>query len=95
MSKVKLLCPHCGSDDIVRDSSSEWDTTLQEWVTRAVYDHMACETCEREFKEADEEDIEDAPVLTTRCTVCHEQQFTSPSGNTCPNGHGGDPGYEP
>ena len=33
--------------------------------------------------------------LDTFCTACHERQFTTPSGATCPNGHGGDDGYLP
>lgn len=33
--------------------------------------------------------------LPTLCTICHERQFTTPSGATCPNGHGGDDGYLP
>lgn len=27
------------------------------------------------------------------CTICHAPQFNTPSGITCPNGHGGAEGY--
>lgn len=32
--------------------------------------------------------------LNTYCTVCGKQQYTSPSGDNCENGHGGAPGWE-
>lgn len=32
--------------------------------------------------------------LKTRCTKCGEMQFNTPSGATCSNGHGGDPGLD-
>ena len=32
--------------------------------------------------------------LDTFCTACHERQFMTPSGATCPNGHGGMEGAE-
>lgn len=27
--KVRLLCPYCGSKEIVADACAEWDETLQ------------------------------------------------------------------
>ena len=34
-------------------------------------------------------------ALGTNCSVCGQPQFTSPGGETCPNGHGGAPAAEP
>lgn len=33
--------------------------------------------------------------LPTLCSACGAQQFTTPSGPSCPNGHGGADGYLP
>ena len=33
--------------------------------------------------------LESFPLAGTRCSVCREPQYQSPSGLTCPNGHGG------
>lgn len=34
-------------------------------------------------------------ALPTSCTICHERQIQTPSGVSCPNGHGGADGYGP
>jgi predicted RNA-binding Zn-ribbon protein involved in translation (DUF1610 family) len=51
---MKLLCPYCGSENIVRDAYAEWDSEANEWVLRSVYDDMSCDDCGKEFKEATE-----------------------------------------
>jgi predicted RNA-binding Zn-ribbon protein involved in translation (DUF1610 family) len=50
---TKLLCPHCGSDNIIRDACAKWDGA--QWVLLSVYDNMTCNDCEREFYEAKEQ----------------------------------------
>jgi hypothetical protein len=39
--------------------------------------------------------LPDEPPTTRLCSVCHGIQFETPSGMTCPEGHGGDEGYQP
>ena len=56
--KVKKLCLHCLSDDIVVNSHSSWDVENQEWKTTAIYDNYYCHDCGEEFTEADEFDAE-------------------------------------
>jgi predicted nucleic-acid-binding Zn-ribbon protein len=51
---TKLLCPHCESDNIVRDACAHWDGTR--WVMLDVYDNMICNDCGAEFYEAKEVD---------------------------------------
>ena len=36
MSKIKMECPVCGSDDVTKDAAAEWDTDAQAWA-RAVW----------------------------------------------------------
>lgn len=57
MRKVKLFCPYCGSDDIVRDGPHCWNVDKQEWVSYGTYDDMTCEDCGEEFGEAGEEEV--------------------------------------
>ena len=53
MKKIKLVCPYCGSEEVVRCGPMEWDIDTQEWVSNgAVYDEMSCEKCGKDFNEA-------------------------------------------
>lgn len=56
--KIKMLCPCCGSDNIVRDAYASWDIETQAWVLLATYDDMKCESCGSDINEATEEEIE-------------------------------------
>jgi predicted RNA-binding Zn-ribbon protein involved in translation (DUF1610 family) len=51
MSSIKLLCPHCGSDDIIRDAWTRWNG--HRWVLEGIYDDMTCNTCAAEFEKAE------------------------------------------
>jgi len=42
---VTFKCAHCGSEDVTRDSDSEWDKVLQKWVTKRLFDTASCENC--------------------------------------------------
>lgn len=55
---VKLICPHCGSDDVSGDACARWDIATQDWDLTAVYDSKNCETC-GELKYLDEEPLSD------------------------------------
>lgn len=57
--KVKLLCPSCGADAVMRDAFATWDEDAQEWELHSVYDTFACNSCGAEFKEPTEEEIVD------------------------------------
>ena len=60
MIKVKLVCPYCGSESLVRDGPLYWDSEEQEWVSSGtVYDDITCNDCGEEFKAAAE--VEDVP----------------------------------
>lgn len=48
--QIRLLCPHCKSENIVRDACATWNGT--EWVMAGVYDDMTCQDCGAEFYEA-------------------------------------------
>jgi predicted RNA-binding Zn-ribbon protein involved in translation (DUF1610 family) len=57
--KVKMLCPSCGADDVLRDAFAFWDEETQKWELSDVYDNYACNTCGAEFREPIEEEIVD------------------------------------
>jgi hypothetical protein len=46
---------------------------------------------EPEPEEEETEDVTKFPRLKSRCSVCGEQRYKTPSGNVCANGHGGAP----
>jgi hypothetical protein len=43
-------CSTCGSRDVVRDSWSEWNFAIGEWVLKSVFEHHACDKCGGETK---------------------------------------------
>ena len=42
---VTFKCAHCGSEDVTKDSDSEWDKILQRWVTKRTFETAHCENC--------------------------------------------------
>ena len=55
--KIKIVCAHCGSEEVFRDAWAEWDIANQEWVLQNVFDAGYCNNCEGEAS-LDEEEIE-------------------------------------
>jgi hypothetical protein len=49
---MKLLCPCCHSDNIIRDAYAGWNG--EQWIVRAVFDEMKCDDCGASFYEAEE-----------------------------------------
>lgn len=53
---VKLICPHCGSDEVRADYSCEWNVERQEWeATGDQNGPLLCGDCGEEFDKAVEE----------------------------------------
>lgn len=58
--KVKLTCPFCGSEDIVKDATAKWDFEKQEMVLNNVYEvRWDCGDCGAEFDRANEEGVDE------------------------------------
>jgi hypothetical protein len=49
MPKIKMICPHCGSEDVTRDALARWSVEEQKWVVSSELDTMQCEACNREI----------------------------------------------
>ncbi len=49
MPKIKMICPHCGSDDVTRDCLGRWSVERQTWEVSSELDSMQCEACDREI----------------------------------------------
>src|SRR5271165_4101371 len=49
MRKIKMICPHCGSDDVTRDCLGRWSVERQTWEVSSELDSMQCEACDREI----------------------------------------------
>ena len=52
MPKIKMICPHCGSDDVTRDALARWSVEGQKWKVSSELDSMECEACDREIGSA-------------------------------------------
>lgn len=44
--RIKIVCAHCGSDDVMRDAWAVWNEETQQWELGAVFDAAFCEKCE-------------------------------------------------
>ena len=44
---MKIVCPYCKSENIVRDACATWNGT--EWVLAGLYDDITCQDCDAEF----------------------------------------------
>jgi hypothetical protein len=40
--KVKMVCAHCGSDDVLADAYAKWDVETQTWEVTQTFDKGAC-----------------------------------------------------
>jgi hypothetical protein len=47
-SPVRIICSHCGSEDVFRDAWAEWSRTDQQWTLGSVFDHAICNDCHGE-----------------------------------------------
>lgn len=43
--KINLICPHCESEEVVRDANASWNTTTQNWELSALFDIFTCNRC--------------------------------------------------
>jgi hypothetical protein len=49
--KVKMVCSHCGSEDVLCDAYAVWNTDNQEWEIGSLFDKGAyCNTCDGECR---------------------------------------------
>lgn len=42
---ITIHCATCGSENVRRDASVEWNSELQMWEIVTVYDNADCEDC--------------------------------------------------
>ena len=42
---IKMVCSHCGSDQVTRDGLLEWSIALQSWVVAGELDNTDCNVC--------------------------------------------------
>ena len=46
MTKLRMICGTCGSEDVVKDAWAEWDEEAQQWVLRETFDAAYCHDCD-------------------------------------------------
>ncbi|HQS70008.1 MAG: hypothetical protein B7Y36_08305 [Novosphingobium sp. 28-62-57] len=46
MTKPVPTCPHCGSQNIVKDAAARWNPVTCDWELSGVHDYETCEDCE-------------------------------------------------
>lgn len=62
MGNLKMVCAHCGSDEVSRDAAVRWDIGMQAWQISSIYDNGSCDHCGSETKQFNEEAAEPAEV---------------------------------
>lgn len=58
MSRLKMVCGHCGSENVGRDAYVSWNEKTQEWELGGIYDSGFCNDCGRDDP-IEEEEIDD------------------------------------
>ena len=58
MAKFKIVCRHCGSENVLADAYAAWNVDKQEWeLVNAFEDGSVCDDCGQvdciEYKEID------------------------------------------
>lgn len=56
MTKVRMVCRTCGSENVLRDAFAEWDVENQSWVLQNVFDDATCDDCGKETR------IDEVPI---------------------------------
>lgn len=45
---IRIVCKHCGSDDVRRDAWADWNPDTQQWELGEVFDYGHCNHCDDE-----------------------------------------------
>jgi predicted RNA-binding Zn-ribbon protein involved in translation (DUF1610 family) len=59
--RIELICPHCGSADLVRDAAARWCAENGEWELSSTYDNITCGDCGEETYDPDEVNLSRLP----------------------------------
>jgi hypothetical protein len=43
---LRMVCEHCGSEDVTRDAWASWDIHTQDWALGAIFDYAYCHKCQ-------------------------------------------------
>lgn len=46
MSKIKMVCAICGSEDVTVSFTCSWDVTTQTWTVHEMQDDAYCASCD-------------------------------------------------
>jgi len=46
---VRVICEHCGSDDVYGSATVVWDVEAQMWEIEGFIDAMHCNACDAEY----------------------------------------------
>jgi hypothetical protein len=51
MSKIKMVCKYCGSEDVLADAYAKWDVEARAWEVTDTFDKGAyCNKCDDETR---------------------------------------------
>jgi predicted RNA-binding Zn-ribbon protein involved in translation (DUF1610 family) len=56
-TRIRFVCPDCGSHNVLRDAYAEWNEQAQEWELHGVYDNFTCDDCGENDIDPEEEEI--------------------------------------
>jgi ribosomal protein L37AE/L43A len=52
---MKIECPHCGGENVMRDAWVVWSVPDQRWEIKDIFDQYFCEDCQGETLPVDVE----------------------------------------
>jgi len=53
MSRIKIICGTCSSENVSRDGAARWCVDSQQWELSTVYDSADCHDCGTERRLAE------------------------------------------
>jgi len=56
-NKITIICPKCGSDDVVCDATARWSVENQCWELSGTFDDKTCQQCEYENDSFSDKDL--------------------------------------
>jgi ribosomal protein L37AE/L43A len=70
---MKLLCPKCKSESIVRDASAAWNADESTWELVGLCDNFTCDDCNESF--VTPEKVPSMFFLCDQCEHYHPEGF--------------------
>ena len=84
IKRVQMLCPDCGSTDVTRDASADWNVDTQKWELYTTYDACYCGKCDETKRYFVEAELNELPAPSGKDMIADRKdwQYEVSNGDT-------------